>query len=549
MSSNEEYLDNLLKSMEEKEEKNGFENPPDIAEEGNSKPDFLKETVSEGEGEEESGQSFDDIKNLSEEDIMSLLGTSEDEKEDAAEDSLLPAEDEIDLSDLLQNADESDEDLSDIKDLLYKDEHDETVEETSETLNENPVSSEDSTSEKKKKPGLFRGISDRLGKTFHKSGKEEPEDSGEESENPVSVEESPDENSVISDDSQQSDEELGELSEILQSIENGETGENAESKDDAEDTGNKSDKESTDKKEGFFKRFINFLLEEDEDGEEPVDGDGSDVQSGEEEFASVTSEENREILEQLSKEDQKGRKKKKKKKGKDFSDREENEDADENEDEDEKSLDKKKKKKEKKSKKEKRVKEAEIPESPVKLPKKKIKLTVFFALTLATAILLCCLLVPGLFEKTEARKCFYDKEYQDCFTTLYGKKLSESDQRMFEQSVLHLLVQRKMKIYDSYVAVGEEIRGLDVLFQTVKDKENVLKKAEEYNYRETMEKEYQVLLDFIYEKYGLNEEEIMNINDYEEDAVYTLRLKSIVEHTEFEMPAFLSPGAEHEGEK
>lgn len=260
----------------------------------------------------------------------------------------------------------------------------------------------------------------------------------------------------------------------------------------------------------------------------------------------MTSEENQEILEQLAKEDQdsKGKKKKKSKKDKKGKKAEEASSADgENEDEEQKDDKKKKKEKKPKEKKKKDPKPIEDETPSPKLSKKKINATVFFALTILAAILLCCLVVPELFELKGARKAYYDGDYESCYKTFYGKKLSDSDKVMYEHSKMLLGIQRQVEAYNNYVAVDDELHALDVLMQAVQKQDALLNEADKQELRTEAEAAYQEILKILEEKYQLSEADAKEINAYEEDAIYTLRLKSIVEHTEFVMPEFAVPNA------
>ena len=285
-------------------------------------------------------------------------------------------------------------------------------------------------------------------------------------------------------------------------------------------------------KSGFFSRIMNFLLEDDEDSEE----EGVKDEAGQ---LKTTTDENQEVLKQLKKEDQEGKKKKKKKgKGKDTAG-----DEDENDDEGVEEAGKEKKKKVKKEKKEKPPKPVDDTPQP-KLSKKKVRSTALFAFTILAAILVCCLFVPELSQLSDARNAFYDGDYEACYRALYGKRLSESDRRMFEQSQMMLALDRNLEAYENYVAVGDELHALDTLLQSVQKQEKLMIEAEKYGLMAEAEAAYQRVLTTLAEKYQLTEADAIEINSYEQDAVYTLRVKSIVEGTEFVLPAYLQPGAD-----
>lgn len=314
----------------------------------------------------------------------------------------------------------------------------------------------------------------------------------------------------------------------------------------------KKEKVLKEKKPGVLSKIAEFLFaEEDEEEASGIGEAGQQNQVSPSEEISVellagTSAENKEVLAQLEKEDREG-KKKKKKKGKKAAEKGTGKDASE-EDEAEGSEKKDEKKGKKKSKKEKKQKEpVPVDETPEpKLSKKKVRATFVLSLTVLTAILIICIFIPEIFEMQGARKAYYEEDYETCYRTFYGKKLSESDERMFLQSGMLLSIQKRMEGYKSYVAVGDELHALDFLLQMVQKQDEVLLAAEEYQLTQEAENAYQEVLTVLAEKYQLTEEDAKEINAYAEDAIYTLRLKSIVEGTEFVMPDFATPAGEGE---
>ena len=306
------------------------------------------------------------------------------------------------------------------------------------------------------------------------------------------------------------------------------------------------------KKSGFFKRFMEFLAEEDEEedegGSEAKQAVADTVSDGKGQILSGASEENKEALAQLDKEDkeQRKRKKKKDKKKKETGGtgkiQKTGEDADEAEDP--KKNEEPKAGQSEKEKKEKNPKETKNEEDQlVKIPKKNLRATMLFSLTIVVAVLLCCLFVPELFELRSARNAYYKGDYEKCFRTFYGKHLSENDRIMYEHSVMQLLIGRKEEAYQSYVAVGDELRALDVLLQAVKEQDALLAEAEKYGLADAEAEQYKKVLSILSDKYGLNEAAAKEINAYKEDAVYTLRLKSIVEKTPFTLPDYIDAEA------
>lgn len=473
------------------------------------RPEPVQEELTEEDDAQNTKPSTDEVKHMTEEEIQELLQLSAMEEDPEEADSTVAKEQEIaddDLDKLLKDMESGDDNLAEINALLYKAENNQPVnpegeesavssEQETESLKKGKEKKEKASKSKKGKKGLFGR---------KKKGLDGEEAGAVEDQQPL------EDLFTFGTDGELDGAEPGSLD-----------GDKKES----------NQKEQA-KKSGFFSRIMNFLLEDDEDSEEEGVKDEADQ-------LKTTTDENQEVLKQLKKEDQEGKKKKKKKgKGKDAAGEE-----DENDDEGIEETGKEKKKKVKKEKKEKPPKPVDDTPQP-KLSKKKVRSTALFAFTILAAILVCCLFVPELSQLSDARNAFYDGDYETCYRTLYGKRLSESDRRMFEQSQMMLAIDRNLEAYENYVAVGDELHALDTLLQAVQKQEKLLIEAEKYGLAAEAEAAYQRVLTTLVEKYQLTEADAIEINSYEQDAVYTLRVKSIVEGTEFLLPAYLQQGAD-----
>ena len=285
-------------------------------------------------------------------------------------------------------------------------------------------------------------------------------------------------------------------------------------KEQSEDTPlNEEEAEAPDKKPNIFTKLISFLTEADEDGEE-------ELKEGLE-----PSDENKSILEELDKEDKK-KKKKKGKKGKGAEDGEE------------KGKKKEKKKKEKKEKKEKAAADTlgAAPERPSKkVSKKSVAVIAGLCVTLMAMIIVFCSIVPMFFDKKGAREAYYQADYKRSYELLYGKKLDESDTIIYNQSKTIVGMNRKLEAYHNYLAIGEEVRALDALMAGVQKYPDIMLDAEQYHVTQEVDAVYETILNILNDKYGLTEEEAKNIIAYD-DVTYTRRLESIVNGTPFVDP-------------
>lgn len=281
-------------------------------------------------------------------------------------------------------------------------------------------------------------------------------------------------------------------------------------------------------KEGFFTRLLNFLTEEDEDEvqENATQGLGEDGLP-----IGNPTEENMALLEELSEEDKKGKKEKKEKKKKEKKKKGKKEEAAPSEGEEEEGgkADKKKKpKKKKKEKPEKSQEETENKEPEKKLSRKKVIPVFVFAITLTVCLILLCQILPENIQKNEARIAYDQKNYEEVYDSLYGKKLKEEDEAIFEKSNIILQMKQKLDSYQVYEQLGMPLEALDALVSGVDRYQSLLAKAEQYHVTAELKEVYDQILELLSTRFGVSETEAIAINAAEDDESYTRQLNDII---------------------
>ena len=254
----------------------------------------------------------------------------------------------------------------------------------------------------------------------------------------------------------------------------------------------KSDKKE--KKPGFFKRLLAFFTEEATPEEEPQ------------------KDENEEVLAELDKEDKTAEQDKKKKKEK-------------------KKKDKPAKGKAKKASKKKKEK-PEVPEQEEKASKgytKKniILVCLFSAAVFAVLYLSISYVAPG-YAKKNAVTAFENQDYLTCYEILYGQKLTEREQQLFTFSNMVLRMQKKISDYDKYVEDGENLYALDSLMQAVEEYEETQEEALACGADGEMLKLYREVLTILQENYGLDEEGVRGIAFCDNKVEYTRMLDTLI---------------------
>jgi len=281
--------------------------------------------------------------------------------------------------------------------------------------------------------------------------------------------------------------------------------------------------EEGEKKPGVFARFMNFLLEADED-EDPVAAEVLADNDGE--MGTVTDE-NRALLDELDEEDKKGKKKKKKdkKKGKKGKGGEEGEEAAEGEEEESKKP-KKKKKKEKKKKQEEEVDLFAPPEK--KLSKKKVITVFMFCGTIAVCIVLLSSFLPVYMEKKDAQMAYDHQDYAQVYDLLYGKDLNEQDEILYQRSNLILQMNRKLSSYENYGSLDMRLESLNALISGVERYQEILPEAETYNVVGEVSGIYGQILERLSADFGVSEQDALEIIVIEDDVTYSQRLEAII---------------------
>ena len=530
MSTDEEYLDSLLKSMEENPVANRTDFPSIFQEEEPLKektvfkdiePEETESFIERSEEEPKPEEFISDDKEielvepepeetpvLSEEEawkesLDELLAGAEDglaekesEKDEALDedelsslfdalendqDNITDKQSEIneleglDVTDIIDHMDGTDEDLNEINDLLKKTDLNEAIDTSTseEIFSHGDVSSDDDMLE------LLNSMN------------EEPTASGEE-------------------------EITSKKKKKAFSLPFGKKKESKQKTDASEENSANSEEDGKEKKKGFWHRLMEELTREEE---EPENQESVD--------------ENEEILKELEAEDQikekkknKKEKKKKDKKGKkskNASADEENEDASGEEE------GKKKKKKPKREKKEKAKGPKE--KSPKILSKKMLFSMIAFCATIIAAIVLLSIFLPDYADKKNARTAFYTGDYSKVYELLYDKNLNQSDQLIFERANVVLKLQRRLDSYELNKKIGQEAEALDALLQGTLKYEEILSDAT-YGAEEELQALYRKILDHLEQDYGIGEEEARTINSYDSET-YSRKIYSVVNGEDF----------------
>lgn len=288
------------------------------------------------------------------------------------------------------------------------------------------------------------------------------------------------------------------------------------------------------KKESFFSKMLDALTEEiDEQAKE-----GGNVPEADK---TGVTQENLTILKELSAEDKKKaklakkeekQKKKAEKKGKNAPNKGENADEEEGKSSDNQKGKKAKKPKKKREKKEKPRKVEVITKPEKKLPRKRVLAT----LALCFSILVAVLILQNVVFKTdnlkEARYAFDNGDYATCFANLGAVERTEEEEDLYQKSMIIMTVQRKWDAYNNYLALGNRIEALNSLLEGVAQYRGQEDLALECGVHAQITVIYQDIMEAL-QGFGLSQTDVDEILAYESKVTYTKRLDSIVNGTPF----------------
>ncbi len=278
------------------------------------------------------------------------------------------------------------------------------------------------------------------------------------------------------------------------------------------------------KKQGAFGRFLEFLLEDEEDlPDKNTDGTDDGMRLG------TLSDENRELLDELNAEDQKkSKKKEKKKKAK-------------KEEKDAKKKAKEKKPKKPKPKKEKKPKAEEPAVPEKKISRTKIIFVVLFCTSIAACIIVVNMFIPDYMQKQEARERYDDGQYERVYDLLYGKELNEEETELLQKSNIILQVRAKLRSYENYNKLGMQMEALNALIEGVERCQLFRMEAQQYGIADEVDSVYAQILAQLSGNYGVSEADALDILSSSNDLSYSEKLYGIINGTGIEEPDVEQP--------
>lgn len=252
------------------------------------------------------------------------------------------------------------------------------------------------------------------------------------------------------------------------------------------------------KKTGRLAAFWTYITQEEEDTEEGQSLNDSEKES------------KKEAKEKKKKKDKPAKKKKADKKGN--------------------SAEKNAKKQEKKALKEQKKKEklAGQPKEPDKkiLSKRSKIVLVAFCASLLAAVFALSTFLPDYVDKKEAREAFYTGDYETVYKLLYGKQLNVHDRLIYERVEMVLSLQRKLDAYENNKILGRDTEALIALLEGI-ERYHELEGAAELGVQSEVDAIYDRMCGILMNVYGIAGDEALAIIDYD-DANYSRSIYNLV---------------------
>ena len=287
------------------------------------------------------------------------------------------------------------------------------------------------------------------------------------------------------------------------------------------------------RKESFFSRILNALTEE---IDEPAGAGRKVPEAGK----TGVTQENLNILEELSEEDKKKAKKAKKeekqtkksrKKGKNGPQMDEDDEADNSKKADKKA--KKAKKAAKKLETKEKPRKVEIITKPEKkLPKKRVLSVFVLCFSILAAVLILQNVVSESDNWEEAKYAYEYGDYTTCYTNLESIERNHEEEALYQKTRIIMSVQRKWDAYKNFVIMGDGVEALNSLLEGAALYRSQEETALECGVHAQITVIYQDILEAL-QGYGLSQDDVDEILGYESKVTYTKRLDSIINGTPF----------------
>lgn len=183
-------------------------------------------------------------------------------------------------------------------------------------------------------------------------------------------------------------------------------------------------------------------------------------------------------------------------------------------------------------------KEKPVKEEPAvpgkKLSFKKVLPVVLVGVSVGVLLFVFVNSVTDYADKKAAKTAYYEGDYQTCYQNLFGKDLNETESIMFGKSESILYIRLWIREYEMFMAEGNRVGALDSLIQTIDSYPGLYSYAGQWNAEQDIAAGYAIILNYLSGEFGLTEGQAQAIAAVRSDREYTKMVTAIAGGRSFE---------------
>lgn len=165
-----------------------------------------------------------------------------------------------------------------------------------------------------------------------------------------------------------------------------------------------------------------------------------------------------------------------------------------------------------------------------RIPPKKLAVGAVFGATVGGAIIISTNILSTQGYLQSARKAYYNQDYKTVYQAMYGMNLddTESDGLIQARSEVILKMQRRYDSYQTNLKMGRKTEALDALLQGISTYDHINADAQMYGVLTEVDAIKDEILNTLSTKYGLDESAARELINNEDALSYTVALNSII---------------------
>ena len=160
------------------------------------------------------------------------------------------------------------------------------------------------------------------------------------------------------------------------------------------------------------------------------------------------------------------------------------------------------------------------------LSKKGMIVLIAFCASIIAAVFALSTFLPDYVDKKEAREAFYIGDYETVYKLLYGKQLDNNDRLIYERVEMVLSLQRKLDAYENNKILGRDAEALEALLEGV-ERYHELEGAAELGAQSEVDAIYNQMCGILLNNYGLTGEDALTIAGFD-DIAYSRTVYNLI---------------------